>query len=79
MENKVVLVKVQRFGKVLSGMVMPALGVFVAWGLITALFIPTGWLPNEHLAALVGPILTYYYLYLLDILGDIMYMVNAAE
>ena len=59
MENKVVLVKVQRFGKVLSGMVMPALGVFVAWGLITALFIPTGWLPNEHLAALVGPILTY--------------------
>ncbi len=38
---------------------MPNLGVFVAWGLITALFIPTGWIPNQHLGALVSPILTY--------------------
>lgn len=53
------LVKVQRFGNFLSGMVMPNLGVFVAWGLLTALFIPTGWLPNPHLGALVSPILTY--------------------
>lgn len=59
MDNKVVLVRVQKYGKFLSGMVMPALGVFVAWGLITALFIPTGWFPNERLGALVGPILTY--------------------
>ena len=28
-------------------MVMPNIGAFIAWGLITALFIPTGWLPNE--------------------------------
>lgn len=27
-------------------------------GLITALFIPDGWLPNEDLAELVGPMLT---------------------
>ena len=53
------LVRVQRFGNFLSGMVMPNLGVFVAWGLLTALFIPTGWLPNPKLGALVGPILTY--------------------
>lgn len=58
-KDKTVLVKVQRFGNFLSGMVMPNLGVFVAWGLITALFIPTGWIPNEHLGGLVSPILTY--------------------
>ncbi|GAA1012209.1 hypothetical protein Aple_008340 [Acrocarpospora pleiomorpha] len=39
-------------------MIMPNIGAFIAWGLITALFIPTGWLPNETLAALVGPIIT---------------------
>ena len=35
-------------------MVMPNIGAFIAWGIITALFIPTGWLPNETLAKLVG-------------------------
>lgn len=52
-------VKVQQFGRMLSGMVMPNIGAFIAWGLITALFIPTGWWPNESLAALVGPMITY--------------------
>lgn len=47
--------KVQLFGRFLSGMVMPNIGAFIAWGLITALFIETGWCPNEKLAALVGP------------------------
>ncbi len=51
--------KVQRFGGYLSGMIMPNIGAFIAWGLITALFIPTGWLPNEHLAKLVKPMITY--------------------
>jgi PTS system mannitol-specific IIC component len=51
--------KVQVFGRVLSGMVMPNIGAFIAWGLITALFIPTGWIPNENLAKLVGPMITY--------------------
>ncbi|MDU3049409.1 MAG: PTS mannitol transporter subunit IICBA, partial [Escherichia coli] len=40
-------------------MVMPNIGAFIAWGIITALFIPTGWLPNETLAKLVGPMITY--------------------
>ncbi|MDX5400208.1 MAG: PTS mannitol transporter subunit IICBA, partial [Actinomycetes bacterium] len=40
-------------------MVIPNVGAFIAWGLLTALFIPTGWLPNERLAELVGPIITY--------------------
>lgn len=52
-------VGVQSFGRFLSGMVMPNIGAFIAWGLITALFIPTGWLPSEKLAALVGPMITY--------------------
>lgn len=38
---------------------MPNIGAFIAWGLITALFIPTGWWPNETLAQLVGPMITY--------------------
>ncbi|WHX51314.1 PTS mannitol transporter subunit IICBA [Paenibacillus woosongensis] len=52
-------VLVQRFGRFLSGMVMPNIGAFIAWGLITALFIPTGWIPNEGMASLVGPMITY--------------------
>ena len=54
-----VKVKVQSFGRFLSNMVMPNIGAFIAWGIITALFIPTGWMPNETLAKLVGPMITY--------------------
>ena len=50
---------VQRFGRFLSGMIMPNIGAFIAWGLITAFFIPTGWIPNESLVKLVGPMITY--------------------
>ncbi|EOS58282.1 MULTISPECIES: PTS mannitol transporter subunit IICB [Paenibacillus] len=52
-------VKVQQFGRALSGMVMPNIGAFIAWGLITALFIPTGWIPNEYLGQLVDPMIKY--------------------
>jgi PTS system mannitol-specific IIC component len=51
--------KIQKFGAFLSGMVIPNIGAFIAWGLITALFIPTGWIPNAKLAALVTPMITY--------------------
>ena len=50
---------IQRFGRFLSGMVMPNIAAFIAWGLITALFIPTGWIPNEKMSSLVGPMITY--------------------
>jgi len=50
---------VQKIGRSLSAMVMPNIGAFVAWGLITALFIDTGWLPNAKLSTLVSPMLTY--------------------
>jgi len=52
-------VQVQNFGRLLSNMVMPNIGAFIAWGLITALFIPTGWIPNETLATMVGPMIMY--------------------
>ncbi|MGL4391988.1 MAG: PTS mannitol transporter subunit IICBA [Fusobacteriaceae bacterium] len=52
-------VKVQSFGRFLSNMVMPNIGAFIAWGLITALFIPVGWLPNENFAKLVSPMNKY--------------------
>lgn len=52
-------VKVQQFGRLLSGMVMPNIGAFIAWGLITALFIDTGWLPNKDLSTLVDPMIKF--------------------
>lgn len=51
--------RIQTFGRSLSAMVMPNIGAFIAWGLITAIFMPTGWWPNEQLNALVKPMLTY--------------------
>jgi PTS system mannitol-specific IIC component len=62
---------VQRAGRFLSGMVMPNIGAFIAWGLITALFLMPpvnedgsfglggGWIPNEHLSGLIGPMINY--------------------
>ncbi|GAA5190815.1 PTS mannitol transporter subunit IICBA [Arthrobacter gyeryongensis] len=54
-----VRVGVQKFGTFLSGMIMPNIGAFIAWGIITALFIPAGFFPNADLAKLVGPMITY--------------------
>ncbi len=51
--------KIGRFGKFLSGMVMPNIGAFIAWGFLTALFIEAGWIPNAGLASMVSPMLTY--------------------
>lgn len=63
-------VGVQKFGTFLSGMIMPNMGAFIAWGLITALFIEKGWIPVPGLGGfgetdgkpnvgLVGPMITY--------------------
>jgi mannitol PTS system EIICBA or EIICB component len=53
-------VHVQRFGTNLSNMIMPNIGAIIAWGLITAFFIPDGFTPNEKMASMVEP--TIYYL-----------------
>jgi PTS system mannitol-specific IIC component len=63
-------VGVQKFGTFLSGMIMPNIGAFIAWGLITALFIEKGWIPVPALGGfgetdgtpnvgLVGPMIKY--------------------
>src|SRR5919112_2720628 len=64
-------VHVQKFGTFLSGMIMPNIGAFIAWGIITALFIEKGWIPVPQLGGfgtnaegvpntgLVGPMITY--------------------
>lgn len=59
MEKKSIRSKVQAFGGFLTAMVIPNMGAFIAWGFITALFIPTGWIPNEYLGKLVGPMIIY--------------------
>jgi PTS system mannitol-specific IIC component len=52
-------VAVQKFGTFLSGMIMPNIAAIIAWGIITAFFIPVGWTPNAAIATMVTPILTY--------------------
>ena len=64
-------VHVQKFGTFLSGMIMPNIGAFIAWGLITALFIEKGWIHVPELGGygtnaegvanlgLVGPMIKY--------------------
>ena len=59
MEEVAVQERIQRYGGNLAAIVIPNIGAFIAWGLITAFFIPTGWIPNETLAKLVGPMITF--------------------
>ena len=49
--------KLQKFGAFLAGMVIPNIGAFIGFGLITAFFLATGWTPDERLATLISPIL----------------------
>lgn len=58
-EGKSVKLGIQKFGNALSSMILPNIGAFLAFGIVTALFIPTGWWPNKQLAELVGPFINY--------------------
>jgi PTS system mannitol-specific IIC component len=49
--------RLQKVGGFMAGMVIPNIGAFIAWGLISALFLPAGWLPNKYLAKLVEPMI----------------------
>ena len=71
--------KVQNFGRFLSNMVMPNIGAFIAWGFITAIFIPTGWYPNETIATLVSPMITYLLPLLIGYSGGKLFMVNVEQ
>ncbi len=61
--------KLQAFGGFLTAMVIPNMSAFIAWGFITALFISTGWLPNENFANLVSPMSTYLLPLLIAFMG----------
>ena len=74
MRAKVMKQKVQSLGGFLTAMILPNIGAFIAWGLLTAMFMSTGWFPNENFALLKDPILKY----LLPLLvgytgGDLVY------
>ena len=58
-ERVSVRVHVQRFGTFLSNMIMPNIAAIIAWGLLTAFFIPDGWTPSEKIATVVGPSIIY--------------------
>ncbi|CAM3249683.1 PTS mannitol transporter subunit IICBA [Sporolactobacillus spathodeae] len=58
-KEKSLKIGIQKFGNALSSMILPNIGAFLAFGIVTALFIPTGWWPNKQLAELVGPFITY--------------------
>lgn len=51
--------KVQRFGRFLSGMVMPNIGALIAFGFLAAFFMESGWIPNEGFYSLVDPMLKF--------------------
>lgn len=58
-KNTGIKASVQKLGSYLSSMVMPNIGAFIAWGIITALFMADGWLPNEQLSSLIEPMQVY--------------------
>lgn len=51
--------RLQTLGKFFSSMIIPNIGIFIAWGFATAIFIPTGWYPNERIAELIDQIIKY--------------------
>lgn len=58
-QSKGAKASIQKFGSYLSSMVMPNIGAFIAWGIFAALFIPTGYLPNEALNEVGGAMQVY--------------------
>src|SRR3712207_6176979 len=77
-------IAVQKFGTFLSGMIMPNIAAFIAWGFITAFFIETGWTPigglggfgtndaGEPNTGLVGPMIRYMLPLLIAVQGGRM-------
>ncbi len=64
--------RIQSWGGFMASMVIPNIGAFIAWGLITALFIKTGWTPNETFSKLVGPMILYLLPILIGYMGGRM-------
>lgn len=58
-KNTSLKAKIQKLGTNLSSMVMPNIAAIIAWGLITAMFMASGWFPNAKIALLITPMLNY--------------------
>ncbi len=58
-EKKSLKSRIQKVGSYLSGMIMPNISALIAWGLITAIFMASGWWPNSHIATLIDPMKIY--------------------
>ncbi|AAO27220.1 PTS system mannitol-specific IIABC component [Buchnera aphidicola str. Bp (Baizongia pistaciae)] len=67
-------VKVQNLGRFLSAMIMPNISVFIAWGIISGLFIKSGWCPNQTLEKVLSPISVYLFPILIANTGG--YLIN---
>lgn len=68
--KRILKIKTQQLGAMLSSMIMPIIGIIIAWGLLTAFFIPTGWAPVKIIEEnIVGPIISYLIPVLIGFLG----------
>ncbi|CAL4325661.1 PTS system mannitol-specific EIICBA component [Buchnera aphidicola (Eriosoma grossulariae)] len=52
-------IKVQKIGRFLSNMIMPNISAFIAWGVISTLFLPSGWIPNKNCEQLINLMIIY--------------------
>ncbi|WGI36627.1 PTS mannitol transporter subunit IICB [Mesomycoplasma lagogenitalium] len=67
--KKELKVKIQSFGSALSSMIMPIIGIFIAWGLLTSFVHPKGWTPNQELASMIDIGIIYVIPLLIAFLG----------
>ncbi|XBC41762.1 MAG: PTS mannitol transporter subunit IICBA [Buchnera aphidicola (Kaburagia rhusicola rhusicola)] len=59
--SMLIKVKIQNIGRFLSKMIMPNISAFIAWGLISGLFLHSGWIPNENLKKIINPMIIYLF------------------
>ncbi|XBC40739.1 MAG: PTS mannitol transporter subunit IICBA [Buchnera aphidicola (Nurudea yanoniella)] len=59
--SMLIKVKIQNIGRFLSNMIIPNISAFIAWGLISGLFLNFGWIPNENLEKIVNPMIIYLF------------------
>ncbi|XBC38167.1 MAG: PTS mannitol transporter subunit IICBA [Buchnera aphidicola (Floraphis meitanensis)] len=59
--SMLIKVKIQNIGRFLSKMIMPNISAFIAWGLISGLFLNSGWIPNKNLEKVINPMVIYLF------------------
>ncbi|XBC40231.1 MAG: PTS mannitol transporter subunit IICBA [Buchnera aphidicola (Nurudea ibofushi)] len=59
--SMLIKVKIQNIGRFLSKMIMPNISAFIAWGLISGLFLHYGWIPSKNLEKIIDPMMIYLF------------------